>query len=225
MPSELTAPAPPARQRRNVRHDRNRVRLIDAAIAVLLGDGMASFTSARIAEAAGLHKPAFYAHFKNVDECLQAVAVHIAQADVRDSLMMTPSTHESVVVDDASWLEAMERMFQNTVDHADVYRLILRYKHAESSLGEAIRALDRKVFEHWTEYFWRLAVHYGVDAKHFREIAELAEHIVGLTYLAGERLLTGRTVDVRAEAERIHRYHVALISAELRRMLEDPPRP
>jgi AcrR family transcriptional regulator len=225
MPSEITAQVSPPRPRRNLRHERNRVRLIDAAIAVLLGDGMASFTSTRIAEAAGLHKPAFYAHFKNVDACLLAVAVHVAEADVRDSLMMTPATHESVVLDETYWLQAMERVLQNVVDHADVYRLILRYKHAEGALGEAIRALDRQVFDHWTEYFWRLAVHYGVDARHFREIAELAEHIVGLTYLAGERLLTGHSGDVCAEAQRIRRYHLALIAAELRRMLEDPPRP
>ena len=79
--------------------------------------------------------------------------------------------------------------------------------------------MDRGVFEHWTEYFWRLAVHYGVDATHFREIEHLAEHMVGITYHAGERLLAGRISDVRAEAERIHRYQATAITAEMRRML------
>jgi AcrR family transcriptional regulator len=212
-------------QRRNPRHERNRVRLIDAALAILLGDGMASFTSARIAGAAGLHKPAFYSHFKNVDECLQAVALRVAQDDVRDSLLLTQPSRESVVIPEADWVQTLTRVFQNMLDHADVYRVIVRYKHAEGALGLAIRAMDRAVFEHWTEYFWRLAVHYGVDARHFREVAELAEHIVGITYLAGERLLTGRTADVAAEARRIYRYDAAIVSAELGRMLADPPRP
>ena len=51
-------------------------------------------------------------------------------------------------------------------------------------------------------------------------LASMAEHIVGMMYFAGERLLTGRVTDVRAEAERVHRYQSQIVTAEINRMLE-----
>jgi AcrR family transcriptional regulator len=210
----------PAARRRDPRHERNRTRLIDAAIAILLGDGMASFTSAHIAEAAGLHKPAFYAHFKNVDECLVAVAAHVSQASVRETLTLTASGKETEL-ESRDWAKNIERGLRDVAENPTVYRVLMRYRFAENALGQAIRAMEARVRQHWVEFFWRIAVRAGVDAKHFREIAEMAEYIVSHTYSAGERVLTGRSTDIAAEAARVQRYNEAIISRELRRMLRE----
>ena len=214
-------PRPPAKPRRNPRGERNRQRLLEGAIAVLLGEGMSKFTSSHIAEAAGLHKPAFYAHFKNVDECLHAVALEVARANVRDMLVMHSKASQHPLPLDVR--EGMiEQMLLGVRQHDSIYRLLRQYSYSEGALGEAIRELNRFVLERWTEYFWRLAVHFGIDARHFKEIAQLAEYVVALSYISIGRMLDGHVTDVRAEATRVARYAYVLLDTEFRRMAKEP---
>lgn len=67
----------PRRPRRDKRRDRNRAALLQAGVELLKGGGTAALSPVRIAKEAGLHKPAFYAHFSSVNECQQALAEQI----------------------------------------------------------------------------------------------------------------------------------------------------
>jgi len=226
--SLLEPVADPATPRRRRAQEHQRQRLLDAAIGILLGEGMAKFTSTRIAELAGLHKPAFYAHFKNVDECLQAVALQVAKAKVRETLVGHTTMLEQLPIgfDDASMARSIERsqqlisrLLHAVREHEPLYRLLRRYHADEGALGEAIRDIDGHVLERWVEYFWRLAVHFGVDARHFKEVSHMAEHVVALSYVAIGRVLDGRARDVEAEAGRVARYGFAVVAFEFRRMI------
>ena len=210
------------------RTERNRQRLIDAAIAVLLERGMGEFTSAHISAQAGLHKPTFYAHFKNVEECLQAVALHVAQTNAREMLVMQSS------VEAGSWLtedvfettrEFIERLLRSVRQHEALYQILSRCGPDGGPLGEAVRAINTQVRERWVEHFWRVAMHYKVDPQHFKEVAQMADHIVGITHLAIARVLDGRVNDLAAEAARVARYDFAIVRAEFARMLAETPPP
>ena len=206
--------------------ERNRIKLLDAAIAILLGEGMSKFTSAHIAEAAGLHKPAFYAHFKNVDECLQAVALHVAKAKVQETLVIQttmlehiPSGIEESKFNHERSEQLIEQLLRAVRQHEALYRLLRRYHADEGALGEAIRGIDAHVLERWQEYFLRVAVHLGVDPRHFKEVGYMAEYVVGMSYIAIGRVLDGRVTDLSAEAARVARHGYAVLDFEFRRML------
>ena len=205
------------RKRDGSQAERNRERLIDAAIAVLIGQGLAKLTSASVSAAAGLHKPAFYAHFKNVDECLQAVALHIAQTNAREMLVLQTNLPNTVVAPEHSQ-RAIEQMLRSVHQHEGLYRLLARYQFADGPLGNAIREINAYVGERWVEHFWRLAVHFHIDARHFKEVEHLAHHVVAITYIAIGRVLDGSVTDLSAEAARVERYGRAIVDSEFRRM-------
>ena len=219
-------PARAASPRRDSRSERNRQRLLDAAISVLLEGGPAKFTSAQIARVAGLHKPAFYTHFKNVEECLQAVALEVARANVRDTLVLQTRADEKLPPEDELPSRLIEQLLNSVRQYEALYRLLRRYRAEEGPLGDAIRELDSYVLERWTEHFWRLAVHFRIDVRHFKEIAQLAEYIVALSYVAIGRVLDGRVSDVAIEASRVARYGRTLLEAEFTRMAREklPPK-
>lgn len=227
VPETHVVEAPVARKGKT--SARNRQKLLDAAIEILLGEGMTAFTSTRIAEQAGLHKPAFYAQFKNVDACLEAVALHVARTNVHRALLEQtnmlehlPSkigSPEEMAASQQRSQQLIEQLLRGVRQHEALYRLLRRYAHAEGALGDAVRQVNVFVFERWQEYFWRLAVHFGIDAKHFKEVSQMAEFVVAQSYMAIGRVVDGRATDLAEEAGRVARYALAIVSAEFGRML------
>lgn len=222
------SPANAGLSKRSVQAERKRQRLLDAAIEVLLSDGMANFTSARIAEVAGLHKPAFYSVFKSPDDCLEAIAFHVAATNVRDVL-----THQNKLIESGQGEAAdatqthhghkvIAHMLHAVAQQKSLYRLLRRYKDQEGALGDAIREIDAYVQARCEERFWRLAVKYGVDARHFREVGQMAYFILTLNYEASARVLDGKVPDIEVEAARVWRYVQAIVTSEFTRMLAEP---
>ena len=93
-------------------------------------------------------------------------------------------------------------------------RLFALWRHWD----DAVRAINSEVRERWIEHFWRVAMHYQIDSQHFKEVAEMADHIVGITHIAVARVLDGRVTDLNAEAARVARYDFAIVRAEFQRM-------
>ena len=211
------------RPRDGSRSQRNRERLIEAAIAVLTGQGMEKFTSATVATAAGLHKPAFYAHFKNVEECLQAVALHVAQTNAREMLVLQTKLESAASTPDDSQ-RGIEQLLRSVHQHEALYRLLARYQYADGPLGDAVREMNTYVRDAWVEHFWRVAVQFRIDPRHFKEIEQLADHVVAISYIAIGRVLDGRASELSAEAARVARYGWAIVESEFRRMGADLPR-
>jgi len=206
---------------------------MSAAVDILLEEGMEHFTPTRIAERAGLHKPAFYTHFDDVEACLGAVAIQVIAADYMKSLTARVATLPSPTPEEVATGRTSPEVMEQMIDaihqelltvqaHERLYRMTWRYRYSDGPLGKAVRELDRHALEYWVDYFWRLAVQYQIDPMHFREIAELADHLIGFTYRAISRVLDGRVPDLRVEAERVYRYILGMLSLEFRRMLGVP---
>jgi AcrR family transcriptional regulator len=222
------AVAAPPPSKRSAQAERKRQRLLDAAIEVLLSDGMAKFTSARIAEAAGMHKPAFYSVFKSADECLEAIAFHVAATNVRDVLTQQTKLIESRRAGPSETHEGhkvIAHMLRVVSEQKSLYRLLRRFKDQDGPLGDAVREIDAYVQARCEERFWRLAVQFGVDARHFREVGQMAYYIVTLNYEAGARVLNGSVTDIEVEAARVWRYVRAIVSSEFKRMLAEQKSP
>ena len=224
-------PSPAVPSKRSAQAERKRQRLLDAAIEVLLNDGLAKFTSARIAEVAGLHKPAFYSVFKSPDECLEAIAFHLAATNVREVL-----THQNKLIESGSNEAAdatqthhghrvIAHMLNAVAQQKSLYRLLRRYKDQDGALGEAIREIDAYVQARCEERFWRLAVKFGVDARHFREVGQMSFFILTLSYEASARVLDGKVPDIEVEAARVWRYVQAIVKSEFTRMLAEQNEP
>lgn len=236
-PTTKAKATPPstAQSKRSAQAERKRQRLLEAAIEVLLSDGMAKFTSARIAEAAGMHKPAFYSVFKSADECLEAIAFHVAATNVREVLTQQNKLIESGKAGpprdpaDPTQTHAghkvIAHMLETVSQQKSLYRLLRRFKDQEGVLGDAIREIDAYVQARCEERFWRLAVQFGVDARHFREVGQMAYFIVTLNYEAGARVLNGTVTDIEVEAARVWRYVQAIVSSEFKRMLAEQKKP
>lgn len=229
---KAAAPVDTVQTKRSAQAERKRQRLLEAAIEVLLDDGMAKFTSARIAEAAGMHKPAFYSVFKSADECLEAIAFHVAATNVREVLTQQNkliASGRATAAADAAALhhghKVIAHMLQVVSEQKSLYRLLRRFKDQDGALGEAVREIDAYVQARCEERFWRLAVQFGVDARHFREVGQMAYFIVTLNYEAGARVLNGTVTDIEVEAARVWRYVQAIVSSEFKRMLADQKTP
>lgn len=179
-----------------------------------------------------MHKPAFYSVFKSADECLEAIAFHVAATNVREVL-----SHQNKLI--ASGKADQERnadtaqtghkviahMLQVVSQQKSLYRLLRRYKDQEGALGEAVREIDAYVQARCEERFWRLAVKYGVDARHFREVGQMAFYIVTLNYESAARVLNGTVTDLEGEAARVWRYVQAIVTSEFTRMLAEQKSP
>jgi AcrR family transcriptional regulator len=220
------APAAVPQTKRSAQAERKRQRLLEAAIEVLLDEGMAKFTSARIAEAAGMHKPAFYSVFKSADECLTAIASHVAATNVREVLAQQDKLIESPrgAADTSQphpGQQVVAHMLQVVSQQKSVYRLLRRFKDQDGPLGDAVREIDAYVQARSEERFWRLAVQFGIDPRHFREVGQMAYFIVTLHYEAGARVLNGSVSDIDVEAARVWRYVHAIVSSEFKRMLAE----
>src|SRR5262245_55153825 len=62
-------------QRRRGKEGATWAKLVDVTIRLLRFEGVASLTAARITREAGITQPGLYAHFQNVEECVnEAVA-------------------------------------------------------------------------------------------------------------------------------------------------------
>ena len=67
---------------------KTRQRLIDSTLEIVRTEGPAGLTTGKIANAAGIQQPGFYAHFKNVDACLKAAADQLAERMRQAALAM-----------------------------------------------------------------------------------------------------------------------------------------
>jgi AcrR family transcriptional regulator len=213
------------RPRNDKRRARNHEALLTAAIDIAQEDGAAALTPLRITERAGLHKPAFYAHFKTVDDCVQAIAVRIVQQNTWREDVLYREAFASLPPDRNKLVEALELTLHTALASPALYRLVLRCRYDDSELGRTVRDIFDKMCVRWTDVLWDLALRLGVGAEHLREVAVLAERNLEYQLVAIWRVVDGRENDLRAEAMRHERYVAAINRAEFERMLRSTKTP
>lgn len=220
----VPAPDPPKgatkkkRPRHDLRRERNRQLLIDATLALVLEQGSGGLSMVAITERAGVHHPAFYSHFRNVDECLEAAFVHVSNAQHEQTMTLRDSLWQAGRPDFATELAVTENSLRTMLQYRQLYLLVLQCRHEQSRIGELAREDFERSAQEITEYVWRAALYFGAQAKHLREFEKLARYILEGISAAALEVLHGRAKDIHAVAERLTRYHWALVTAERERL-------
>lgn len=210
--------------RRDQRRERNRQLLIDATIAIVLEQGSGALTMAGVAERAGVYHPAFYSNFRNVEACLEAAVASVAQRILEQTLDLRRAMLGEAQPDFAAEVALTEDSLRHLLTYKQIYLLLLQCRLERSPIGE----LARRVFDGHTkellELIERTATRYGVAKTKLRELEPLARYMLEGYLGTGLALLQGQG-DLRAAAERLSRYHSALISREIRRLLPSRSKP
>ncbi|MDD9934684.1 MAG: TetR/AcrR family transcriptional regulator [Myxococcales bacterium] len=220
----VTSPAAnsaPRRPRNDKRRARNRAALVEAALSLVNERGSSGLTAAAIALRAGLHKQAFYAHFKHLDECLAALAKHLGRefedAVIAQQLIGIVSAPER---DREAERRAMLALIALATERRPVYALLLKERYGDGPLGQTMRKMIQRARRTCTQSLWVLAARVGVHGSHLHDVEALAHMALEIGLDTYDRILEDDSLDFEAEADRALRYVEAIIYSEFRRMIE-----
>lgn len=177
-----------------------RARLVEVTIDLIRREGLESLTTTRIAREAGIAQPGFYAHFKNVDECLRTAASEVAETlRERQGEARRRAFARFRSVEDLWDLDALRATYADTLDvmlsEPTFAELFLRYRRDPSPLGQAMQSVMDRSREEITEDLWRNSRRIGYGPEHYPGVALYAEHVLALYVGAVETLLDGRFQD------------------------------
>ncbi|MDH5673102.1 MAG: TetR/AcrR family transcriptional regulator [Myxococcales bacterium] len=213
------AEKPAKRPRNDKRRARNRAALIEATLALSDEHGSSGLTAASIALRAGLHKQAFYAHFKNLDECLAAVAKHLGREF--NDVLLAQQLVEIVALPERNRdaeREALHGLLAHALQRRSVYALLLKERYGEGPLGQTIRKMIQWSRRACTASLWALAQRAEIDASHLHDVEALAHMVLEMAFDAYDRILEDESLEPEAEADRVLGYVEAVITHELVRL-------
>lgn len=217
------AAEPGRRPRRDKRRERNRRKLVDAALELVAEGGPGAMNPARVARAAGMDPSGFYAHFKNAEECEREAAQDLERylASHFEPYALVKRMH-----DEESGRVAFAALYRSWLAEPRWCKLMLRTRHHEASpIGRRMHAIVADVRGDVCEMLWRLAMSLGLRAWKRQDVEVLADLCVGQFMTGFEALAEGRTTDVDATALAVSRANRAIVIAEIERRARAPSRP
>ncbi|MDH5674678.1 MAG: TetR/AcrR family transcriptional regulator [Myxococcales bacterium] len=206
---------------RRGRQGETRALLIEATIELIRSEGLSALTTGRIASAAGIAQPGFYAHFRNIDECLTTAleqAVTAMQSKIREMRLRIFERYRNATnLTDYALLRAnYTDTVQVMVTERTFTEIFLRYRRDPSLLGEFMAAVMTRARDELTEDIWRLVQGLGVPEAQHADIALWAEQIIALTLAAVEAVLDGRYESQDQVVEALTRTTYAVMKAQVR---------
>ena len=204
-----------ARRQRGTK-EAGRERLLRAVIEIVSQRGVDALTTVGITDAAGFAQSSFYLHFKNVEECLYAATARIAEESRLFIAQHRRLTHEAASTDPTAPIAHLRAVLQLFLDQRHFSKLLFRYRHDPSPVGEVMRQMFEAVRGDLITDSWSVAQSFGVPSQCYSQVALTAEFIHGLVMAAGEALLDGRFTDLNMVAAELS----ATIDATTRAALE-----
>lgn len=195
----MSSEAPPTKREPGRRGKRGETRqlLIRVTLDLLRQEGIAALTTGRIAKAAGIAQPGFYAHFKSLDDCIESALTEVAD-DMREKISAARERafNRFQSVEDVANVEAIRASYADTLEVllADraVAELMLRHRRDPTLLGGLMmRTLDAFRADLVAD-MWRSAQKFGFREQHRLQVEWWAEQVLALCLLAAESLLDGR---------------------------------
>lgn len=197
-----------------------RARLIRVTIELLRGESLSALTTSRIAKAAGIAQPGFYAHFKNVDDLVRTAVLEVLEAMRRKASATRQAAFQRLErYEDLTNIGAMRTAYEEGLElllgDPTFAELLLRYRRDPSLLGGLLREAMRHVRDDITRDVWRTAQRFGFREEHYPQVQFWSEQILALFLTAAEALLDGR--HERAEVvDAITRSSFAMMVANVR---------
>ena len=193
-----TDSTPPTREPgRRGKQGETRARLIRVTIELLRGEGLSALTTSRIAKAAGIAQPGFYAHFKNVDDLVSTAVLEVLDAMRRKASSTRQAAFQRLEhYEDLTNIGAMRTAYEEGLElllgDPTFAELLLRYRRDPSLLGGLLREAMRRVRDDITDDVWRTAQRFGFREEHYPQVQFWSEQILALFLTAAEALLDGR---------------------------------
>ena len=217
--AETSPPAvPTARLSRIERRQRTRQRLIDAAIDIVRENGAGALTTVAITRKAGIHQPAFYAHFENIDECIREAAVQVTQHMTRLGLDEFHRRFLDVEGTDLVAMgEAVRPILRSVLEERRFVEVMIRHRFDSGLLGERLREELARTHQAIADDVFAFLLKLNAVTQDDRDRVEMWTEFILNSILHGcERLLAGRYTDVDELAGFLARDAVRLVEGELR---------
>jgi AcrR family transcriptional regulator len=193
---------------------------LQVTLDLLRAEGMGALTTGRIAGAAGIAQPGFYAHFKNVEECLSTALFEVMEEmRAKVTLVRARAFSRFQSIEDLVNVEATRAALSDSVDvllsDRAVAELFLRHRRDLTMLDGFMCKAYEQQRQDLTGDMWLIAHAAGFKESQRREVAWWSEQILALFFVAAEALLDGR-YDRDTVLEGVTRNAYAIMRANLR---------
>lgn len=181
---------------------------------------------ADVARGAGMEPPAFYAHFKNAEECMEVVAREMfdrgrqRQTDGR-RFMFQQVDYNAAGEGPDYFYPHVRAALRGWIKERRVSEIFLRCRYDDSPMGKAIRQVLAQSRDDFSEDLMEMATRVGLSGRHLGQIHILAEQIMSISLNAAESLLEGRQRDVDRVAALLARSIYHMTRGEFVRLLEE----
>jgi AcrR family transcriptional regulator len=228
----MSVELPPSKREpgRRGKQGETRARLIQVAIELLRSEGLAALTTSRITKDAGIAQPGFYAHFKNIEDIVQAAILHVL-TDMRTKVreVRKRAFERLPRAGDLGSIEGLRVVYADTLEvflaNRSFAELFVRYRHDLSPLGGFMRIAAQRIRDELCEDIWRNVRHLGFLPEHRPMVAFWAEQVMALYMSAAEALLEGRYQDRVVVIDALARSSYAIMRANIAAVSKGLPQP
>lgn len=214
---------PPARRGRPPRGEAlSRNALVDAAVALVREDGPDALSTGRLAQRVGITQSGFYAHFRNLDACLDAIAERL-ETEVRRPIADGMAALRAADPADPDALTLyFETLFDLVVERAVLRDLFLPYRGDRSEVGQRLATCEANLVDDLTEHLAAIVRPVGDGRATCRTLAHMLIEQSFTVLLAWQREEIARGAATRLLAEQTARLGA---SAHRAGLVEAPPAP
>lgn len=152
-------PTPTIKLSRKEQKARTRERIIDAAVQVLLNEGFEGFKMRRIAKAAGIAQPSFYAHFENMDGLLSAVSNKVKEHYIYPMQGVMLQMVDGIEKDQLKTIfrNIYGMLFDMYLSNPELFCIALNEGKASSQYGKQLRKEIAEYRDIWVDFFGKNA--------------------------------------------------------------------
>ncbi len=185
-----------AKPRKRGTREQTRQRLLDATIDLIRREGLAVLSTVSITEQAGIVQSGFYAHFKNLDECLAAAAEQVVDRQrLVQSDFRSRAYAQLLGVDDMVRYESMRALWERSLDlmleDRSFAELFLRFRRDASPLGKRVRKVFDQARADMARDMNEVAPRLGIGREFEPYTAFWGDLVLGMWLTATEALLDG----------------------------------
>jgi len=222
MQAALSGPEPSSTTglTRKQRRELTRQRIIDSAIDIVRTQGAQALTTVAIAKGAGIHQPAFYSHFPNVDACLREAAAKISRSLTAMGLAQFRQRFDSDMVTWAEMAKGLEPILHMVLEQRRFIEVLVRNRYDPGPLGECLRDALEVAHCEITEDLLEYLQPFGVQLGDRAQVEMWVEFILSTMWTGCDGLLAGRFKDVDVLAAFLARAITRTIETELRMIVD-----
>jgi AcrR family transcriptional regulator len=176
-----------------------RARLIQVTIDLVRSEGLSALTTSRITRAAGIAQPGFYAHFRNVEDCLQTAMSQVVEEMRVKVATMRKDAFRRFEEADGVTMAAIRASYEDCLELILAERtfaeIFLRYRRDPSLLGGYMGEVLERIRADLSADIWSMAERAGFGDAHRGLTAFWTDQILALFFAGAEALLDGRYTD------------------------------